>query len=176
MKTLLELLALVESTKLWNLNMGPMGNMDIAELRDKDLPTVLDQLKLGDADYDQMIAKAAKKLYKGELEGELSVEVVNAQESGDVIKLTVKLTDNALDGDMAPRTINIKLTPPMQAIKESQVKQVNGKSAREPGGYSIDGEEFISDEAEALVDHAKEVAYNTGKRWQDVLLTMHKKK
>ncbi len=40
------------------------------------------------------------------------------------------------------------------------------------GGYELDGVKYISDEAEALVDEAKEMAYATGKNWKDVLLTI----
>jgi hypothetical protein len=40
------------------------------------------------------------------------------------------------------------------------------------GGYSVDGNRFVSEEAEAMVDEAKEVAYSTGRQVEDVLAKM----
>ena len=39
----------------------------------------------------------------------------------------------------------------------------------QPGGYSIDGRRFESEEAESLTDEARGIAYHTGRRIEDVL-------
>lgn len=40
------------------------------------------------------------------------------------------------------------------------------------GGYSINGKEYVGEQYEDLVDEAKEIAYGTSKRWEDILLTI----
>jgi hypothetical protein len=57
-------------------------------------------------------------------------------------------------------------------LAEEKVLQLDGEGTTEPGGYSIDGQEYRSDEAEALVDEAKQMAASTGKKWEDVLLKL----
>lgn len=59
--------------------------------------------------------------------------------------------------------------PSFKAFLEAKpvIKQIDG-------GYSVDGKEFIGQEHEDLVDEAKEMAYATGKRWEDVLANIRK--
>lgn len=53
-----------------------------------------------------------------------------------------------------------------------QLFEAGEKVMQVDGGYSINGCEYVSDEAEALVDEAKQMAYDAGKKWQDVLLSI----
>lgn len=58
-----------------------------------------------------------------------------------------------------------------EAIRPSNVKAIEGKGSK-PGGYELDGISYESEEAEALVDEAKEMATQTGKDWKVVLVSI----
>ena len=48
------------------------------------------------------------------------------------------------------------------------IKVIHG-TMEKPGGYSVNGKEFTGDEHEALVDEAKQMAVDQGKRVEHVL-------
>lgn len=40
------------------------------------------------------------------------------------------------------------------------------------GGYSINGKQYVGDEHEALVDEAKQLAYSTGRKIEEILIQL----
>lgn len=52
-----------------------------------------------------------------------------------------------------------------------KIKLIQG-TMDQVGGYSVNGVEFVSEEAEALVDEAKEIAYATSRQVEVVLASI----
>lgn len=54
-------------------------------------------------------------------------------------------------------------------MKKSDVELIEG-TIDAAGGYSINGNRFIGDEHESLVDEAKQIAYASDREVEDVLI------